>query len=107
MRYKALYELGYEDIPVVEVKGLSDEQKRKFRLLDNKTAEIADWDLDKLEIELVGLEIEDFFSKEMEKMAEDILKDNEPKKKNKKIICPNCGKVLEGVMDIEGLEYDG
>lgn len=58
-RYLALHQLGYEAIDVVVKEGLSDEQKRKYRLLDNKTAELADWDLPLLEEELDGLDFED------------------------------------------------
>ena len=34
---------------------LTEEQINAFRLADNKTAELADWDLDKLETELAKL----------------------------------------------------
>lgn len=40
-RLKALQKLGYDKISVIQAKGLTDEQKRKYRLLDNKTAELA------------------------------------------------------------------
>lgn len=55
-RIKALQKLGYDKIPVIEAKGLTDEQKRKYRLLDNKTAELAEWDFALLEEELEGLD---------------------------------------------------
>ena len=51
-RWKSLHQIGEEIIDVILVQGLTEEQKRKFRLLDNKTAEIATWDLDKLQKEL-------------------------------------------------------
>ena len=59
-RYKALKKLGRKDVEVVVRTGLSDEQKRKYRILDNKTNEFADWDFDKLEQELAGLEFGGF-----------------------------------------------
>lgn len=40
--------------------GLSDEQKRKYRILDNKTNEFAEWDMDALMEELEGLDFEGF-----------------------------------------------
>lgn len=43
-RYKALKKLGYKDADVLIKEGLTDEQKRKYRLLDNKTNEFAEWD---------------------------------------------------------------
>lgn len=55
-RLKAYKRLGYEEIEVVVKTGLTDEQKRKYRLLDNKTAELADWDFDLLADELADLD---------------------------------------------------
>lgn len=55
-RYKALKKLGMEDAEVVVREGLTEEQKKKYRLLDNKTGEIAEWDFDLLEKELEGLD---------------------------------------------------
>ena len=59
-RLKALYELGYEETEVVRYAGLTEEQKRKYRILANKTAEKASWDFGKLEIELDGLDFKGF-----------------------------------------------
>lgn len=55
-RLKALQKLGYDKLSVIQAKGLTDEQKRKYRLLDNKTAELAEWDFALLEEELEGLD---------------------------------------------------
>lgn len=59
-RYKALKKLGYKEITVRKISGLTDEQKRKYRLLDNKTNEIADWDFEKLKDEIDGLDFSEF-----------------------------------------------
>lgn len=59
-RYKALVKLGRKEAEVVVRAGLSDEQKRKYRILDNKTNEFAEWDFSKLEEELAGLDFGDF-----------------------------------------------
>ena len=59
-RFKALAKLGKDQAEVVIRKGLTDDQKRKYRILDNKTSEFADWDFDKLEAELDGLDFGDF-----------------------------------------------
>ena len=40
--------------------GMTEEQKRKYRLLDNKTNELAEWDIDLLKGELDGLDFLDF-----------------------------------------------
>ena len=58
-RYKALKQLCYTEAEVVVKAGLSEEQKRKYRLLDNKTNELAEWDYDLLEEELDGLDFGD------------------------------------------------
>lgn len=58
-RYKALKKLGYTEAECVIKEGLSEEQKKKYRLLDNKTAEFAEWDFDLLKDELEGLDFED------------------------------------------------
>lgn len=59
-RLQAVKSIGGGQIPVIVRRGLTENQKRKYRLLDNKTAEFAMWDLDKLEIELEGLDFDDF-----------------------------------------------
>lgn len=59
-RYKALKALGEESAECLICQGLSEEQKKKYRFLDNKTGEKATWDLMKLEVELEGLDLEGF-----------------------------------------------
>lgn len=59
-RYKALKKLGYKECEVVVASDLTEEQKKKYRFLDNKTGEKATWDLMKLEVELEGLDLEGF-----------------------------------------------
>lgn len=54
-RIKAAELLGIEKVPVIVASDLTDEQVKAFRLADNKTAEIAKWDYEKLEIELQGI----------------------------------------------------
>ena len=58
-RYRALKKLKRKEAQVIVKAGLTDEQKRKYRLLDNKTAELAGWDLDLLADELEGLDFGD------------------------------------------------
>lgn len=59
-RHKALGKLGWTEAEVVVREGLTSEQKRKYRLLDNKTNEIAGWDFALLEQELDGMDFEGF-----------------------------------------------
>lgn len=51
-RVKACYELGITEIPCIIADDLTEEQIRAFRLADNKTAEIAEWDYERLDEEL-------------------------------------------------------
>lgn len=59
-RYKALQLLEYEKCQVIVKAGLTEEQKKKYRLLDNKTAEFAEWDYNLLPAELEGLDFGGF-----------------------------------------------
>lgn len=42
-RYKAAQKLGLEKVPVHVAKDLTPEQIRAYRIADNKTAELAEW----------------------------------------------------------------
>lgn len=55
-RYKAAMKLGLDKVPVHVAKGLSAEQVKAYRIADNQTATIADWDLELLPLELMGLQ---------------------------------------------------
>lgn len=62
-RYKAAKQLNMDKVPVVVAKNLSKEQVKAYRLADNKTGEIADWDSEFLEDELANIidfDMEDF-----------------------------------------------
>lgn len=56
-RLKALQQLGYKEVEVQVVNDLDEETKKKYRLLDNKTGEIADWDKTALEEELEKVDL--------------------------------------------------
>lgn len=51
-RYKAAKKLGMDKVPVVVADKLSPEQVKAYRLADNKTGELADWDMGLLDDEL-------------------------------------------------------
>ena len=51
-RVKAAELLGFETVPCIIADDLTEEQVKSFRLADNKTAELAEWDFDLLDIEL-------------------------------------------------------
>lgn len=54
-RIKAAKKLGMKEVPCIVADNLNEEQIRAFRLADNKSAEIATWDEEKLEQELAQI----------------------------------------------------
>ena len=56
-RYKAAQELGLKTVPVVVANELSDDKVKAYRLADNKTGEMAEWDFDKLVVELSDIDL--------------------------------------------------
>ncbi|MEA4928496.1 MAG: DNA methyltransferase [Candidatus Limiplasma sp.] len=80
-RMKALQRLGYTQVEVCRVSGLTEEQKRKYRLLDNKTGELAEWDFDLLPGEMEGLDFEGFdfgFDPPVDTAMPEIVEDDAP-----------------------------
>ena len=59
-RLKSLKKLGWPEAEVVVRAGLTDEQKKKYRLLDNKTGEVATWDFELLNLELEEIDFGGF-----------------------------------------------
>lgn len=91
-RYRALTELGFEECDVVVVAGLTEEQKRKYRLYDNKTGELAAWDQRKLSAELCDVDFCGYdFGQPVTAMPEDEAGTAGKKMKT----CPCCGEVFE------------
>ncbi|MEX1229489.1 MAG: ParB N-terminal domain-containing protein [Planctomycetaceae bacterium] len=54
-RYKAAQKLGLDKVPVHVAKDLTPEQIRAYRIADNQTASLAEWDYDLLPLELADL----------------------------------------------------
>ena len=59
-RLLALEQLGITETECVRYTGLTEEQKRKYRLLANRTGEVASWDEELLNMELGDLDFGDF-----------------------------------------------
>ncbi len=55
-RWKAAQKLGMREVPVHVARDLTPEQIRAYRIADNKTAELAEWNLELLPIELAELQ---------------------------------------------------
>ena len=79
-RLKAAKKLGITTVPVIKADDLTDEQIKAFRLVDNKTAEFAEWDFNKLQAELDELSDIDmsiFGFEDKRKPSKDELEENE------------------------------
>lgn len=87
-RLKALEELDFQETECIRYTGLTKAQKKKYRLLANKTGEKALWDFEKLAEELQDLDFEgydfgfelDFGEEEQEVVEDDFNMDEELKK---------------------------
>lgn len=76
-RYKAAKKLKLKEIPCIIADDLTEEQIKAFRLADNKVGELAEWDLDMLDIELdeiteIDMERFGFFEEENDSERDDI-----------------------------------
>lgn len=105
-RYKAAQSLGLKEVPVVVASNLSDQQVKAYRLADNKTAELADWDTKKLDEELqdiLDIDMTDFgFDEDIEfDPADDVdTRIDEPTDIDEdddliEVKCPKCGEVFK------------
>lgn len=71
-RLLALQELGYETAPCIRLDHLTDEQRRAYAIAHNKTAEMSEWDDEKLEAELKAIKMD------MQQFGFDDMFDDEP-----------------------------
>lgn len=55
-RLKAAEAMGMKKVPVIIAENLTEEQSKMFRIVDNRSAEIAEWDEELLQIELTQLQ---------------------------------------------------
>lgn len=92
-RYKAAQLLDIQEVPCIVADDLNEEQVRAYRLADNKTAEMADWDFDMLDIELSNVEDIDMssfgfdfsdFDDALDKVVEDDFDDKPPEEPESK-----------------------
>lgn len=110
VRYAAAKKLKLKKVPVVVADNLTEDEVKAYRLADNKSRELSEWDLDKLEYEYArvtesGFNLDDFgFKFNFDEIIE---KENKPKEQNLKdceefdldsfsdeqfdYCCPKCG----------------
>ena len=103
-RTLACKKLGITKVPCIVADDLSEEQIKAFRIADNSSAQVAEWDMDKLQQEIQDLNF-DFYElglqEQLDEIANSLVKletkdneyDNQELKENttKFHICPNCG----------------
>lgn len=94
-RLAALKENGAEECEVIVAEGLTEDQRKKFRLYDNKTGELAKWDNVKLKAELAGLDFGGFDFGQVDITFDEIengeTENGTGEKAAAKIVCPRCG----------------
>lgn len=98
MRYRALSELGYKDIPKEWIKKASDltpDEVRRFIIADN--VGYGEWDYDLLHVDWTDEELEgwgmDIPRIEMfEGDIDDFFEENDKQAREKELLCPHCGK---------------
>lgn len=61
-RIKAAIKLGMTNVPVIYTEGLTEQQIKAFRIMDNKSQDYAEWDLELLKQEFYDLENSDSFN---------------------------------------------
>lgn len=117
-RLNAAKKIGLKTVPCIVADDLTEEQTKAFRLADNKTSELAEWDFEKLEEELAELEIDmkqfgfDAADVEWDSVG-DLSESTYEEPKKEMLRCPHCGhvdskthfiKVDEGSDEFEGGE---
>lgn len=135
-RALAARKLGLTEVPCIIADDLSEDQVKAFRLVDNKVAEIAEWDIEALIQELNEIEMDlSIFGFEKQKGINDVVEDEfeielpkKPKAKrgdiyklgNHRLICGDATdiNVIEKLMDMDmadclitdppyNIDYDG
>jgi len=95
-RTEVLKLLWYEYVDVIVKDKLSEKQIRKYRLLDNKIAELAEDNLEAINFELDALEdmeLNELYNTDIEDIDFDNIESNEDREVNDKtqeVECPNC-----------------
>lgn len=95
-RYQALREVGADECEVIVAEGLTEEQRKKYRILDNKTGELASWNKAKLREEIADLDFNGFDFGQSEVLPSDLaFLDGNTEPQNgggydRVVICPRC-----------------
>ena len=80
-RLLAAKKLGMKEVPCIRLDHMTDDQRRKYAILHNKTAELSAFDFDNLAIELEDLDFSNFdftFGIEDEEEETEVVEDEAP-----------------------------
>lgn len=87
-RIQALRSMGAEEVEVIVISGLTEEERKSYRIADNRTREFAGWDGNLLQVEMREINADDW-----EQFG---FKENEVKKfkPDNMCKCPKCGQAF-------------
>ena len=102
-RVLACKQLGIDKVPCIRLDHLTDEQRREYAIVHNKSQELALYDFDNLADELAELDLSDFDfdfgiyeETDLDVSDDDFISDTEITKSKKKMCkCPECGAEFE------------
>lgn len=103
-RVEACKKLGIDKVPCIIADDLTEEQIKAFRIADNSSAQVAEWDMQKLmaELETIDYDMEQFgLQEQLNQIQLDIdngLEDEEPSDMGVQkhlCKCPVCGHINE------------
>lgn len=101
-RLQAAQKLKLKTVPIHIADNLTPEQVQAYRIADNKTGEISEWDMDLLTAELAELQqleikMEDFGFCEADQIewssVEDLTEESYKEPEKVKLSCPHCGHI--------------
>ena len=78
-RVKAAKKLGMDEVPCILADDLDEEHVKAFRLADNKTSELSEWDE-----ELLAMEMDDIFNIDLEQFGFELLEEEIEEEAEKK-----------------------
>lgn len=98
-RLLALQQMGETVVPTIRLDHMTDEQRRAYTLVHNKTTMSSGFDMEMLhaELEEINIDMEEFGFAPIDPVDIDqFFEDAEPKEKEpKRIQCPHCGEWFE------------
>ena len=110
-RHAAAQRLGLDEVPVIVADDLTPAQIKAFRLADNKTAELADWNFQLLDDELAEIDYDmtEFGFENMDfdwADVTDISREGYTEPEHDRLRCPMCGGV-DYKMHFKKVKKDG